>query len=184
MGFDKASLGVDGVPLAVRLGRELVSVCAPAAVVEVGPGVSELPAVLEPGDRPGPLVAFETGLSELWRLGHTDSVLLVACDLPLLDDRALRMLAGWPGAGSVVPVVAGRPQPLAARWSDSHARMVPDLVRAGSRSMQALVGLPGVELIDEVEWSGLVPATCFTDVDTPADLDRLGLAWARRRVIP
>ena len=45
MGTDKARLVVDGETLAARSARVLAAVCEP--VIEVGPGVSGLPAVEE-----------------------------------------------------------------------------------------------------------------------------------------
>ncbi|MGH9029930.1 MAG: hypothetical protein ACRDV4_09985, partial [Acidimicrobiales bacterium] len=49
------------------------------------------------------------------------------------------------------------------------------LVGAGARSMRALLGCPGLELVDEVIWPGNLDRRAFSDVDTVADLDRLGL---------
>jgi molybdopterin-guanine dinucleotide biosynthesis protein A len=176
MGFSKAKLVVDGSSLAKRLGVELDAVCGLA--IEVGPGCSGLPFVTDLGGE-GPLVAFATGLAELGRLGHVGDVLLLACDLPFAGAGVLRMLASWEASGSIVPVVSGRDQPLCSRWAPAHTTVVPELVRDGERSMRALLDLSGVVRIDEAAWSALVPAQTFTDVDTPADLDRLGLHWSR-----
>lgn len=175
MGFDKATIVVGGIRLAARLGAELEAVCAPA--LEVGPGVSGLAVVVDEGG--GPLVAFGAGVAELDRLGFSGDVLLFACDLPFADRRVMSMLATWPHPGSVVPVVAGRPQPLAARWSAEHLVIVGELVSAGERSLRALVELSGVILIDEGDWSPLVSAEAFWDVDTPEDIERLGLKWSK-----
>ena len=63
MGTDKARLVVNGETLAARSARVLTAVCDP--VVEVGPGVSGLPAVLEEPPGAGPLVALLAGVGAL-----------------------------------------------------------------------------------------------------------------------
>lgn len=180
MGFPKGTIVVDGVSLAARLGADLVAVCAGAPVVEVGPGVSGLPYVDEGDEQEGPLVAFGRGIAELARRGHAGDVLLLACDLPLVGVDTMRLLAWWEAVGSVVPVVAGRDQPLCARWWAAHAALVPSLVDEGARSMRDLLEVPGVIRIDESLWSAVLPQNTFADVDTAADLDRLGLDWSTR----
>ncbi|HET6809541.1 MAG TPA: NTP transferase domain-containing protein, partial [Acidimicrobiales bacterium] len=115
MGFDKATMVVEGRVSAVRLAAALTAVARP--VLEVGPGRSGLASVSEDPPGSGPLVAIAAGWRALTERGHGGPVLVLACDLPLVDEEVLRLLAGWPGPASVVPVVAGRDQPLCARWS-------------------------------------------------------------------
>jgi len=177
MGFDKASIAIDGVPAAVRVARVMCSVVTP--VVEVGPGRSGLVTVREEPPGSGPLAAVDAGARALEGAGHDGAALVVACDLPLLTETVLRMLAEWPGDSSVVPVVAGRPQPLCARWSGADLRSTAWLVDAGERSMRALLSRPGIVFLDESGWPGSVEAGALRDADTRADLDRLGLRWRR-----
>jgi molybdopterin-guanine dinucleotide biosynthesis protein A len=87
------------------------------------------------------------------------------------------MLADWPGECSAVPVVAGWPQPLCARWSSADLAAATELVDAGERSMKPLLARSRLVLLDEATWPAEVVASAFADVDTPADLDRLGLSW-------
>jgi molybdopterin-guanine dinucleotide biosynthesis protein A len=164
MGTDKATLVVDGVALAVRAGRVLAEVCAP--VIEAGPGVSELAAVQEDPPGSGPLAAF---LVAVEHLGHAGPVLLLACDLPRVDAAFLRELAAYPGTGSVVPVVEGRPQYACARWSPRAIAAARDAFANGARALQAL------DTVDREPFA--VPNTqLLADVDTPEDLRRLGLS--------
>jgi molybdopterin-guanine dinucleotide biosynthesis protein A len=175
MGFDKASISIDGVPSAQRTAETLRKVVFP--IIEVGPDLSGLMAICEEPRGSGPLVAISAGFQALRRIGHDGPAIVLACDLPLVTDAALRMLAGWPGDCSVVPVVAGWPQPLCARWSAADLASVAGLVDAGERSMKALLARPGLVRLDEWSWPAEVTASAFADVDTPADLDRLGLSW-------
>lgn len=168
MGTDKASIRVDGVPLAARTAAVLGRVVSP--VLEVGPGRSGLTAVLEDPPGCGPLAAVAAGAGALASLGHAGPALVVATDLPRLGVRCLRQLAAHPGTESVVPVVAGRPQWLVARWSAAALALAPALVRAGERGVRAL-GRVEVAWLDEPEW-----ADELLDVDTHADLARAGLA--------
>lgn len=178
MGFDKATLMVEGVPNASRLAKLLVRLASP--VVEVGPGRSGLPFVLERPRGAGPLVAVSAAGAWLAGNGHNGPALVVACDLPFLDAGVLDALALWPGQGSAVPVVRGRAQPLCARWSAGHLAAARLLVEAGERSMKALVRQPGVELIGEERWPQAFSGRAFADVDTPADLSCFGLGGSWR----
>src|SRR5690242_17474300 len=111
MGTDKARLVVDGETLAARGARVLADVCDP--VIEVGPGVSGLPAIEEEPRGGGPLVALLAGRGAL---GNPRAVVLLACDLPFVEPALLRLLVDRPGWGTVVPVVEGRFQYACARY--------------------------------------------------------------------
>ena len=164
MGRDKATLAVGGVTLAVRTARLLTSVAAPC--LEVGPGVSGLPSVLEDPAGSGPLVAVAAAVAHL---PSGVAALVVACDLPRLDEALLRWLATHPSPRSVVPTWESRPQPLCARWSPAALARAVELVAAGARSMRALLGgsdallvLPPPEL-----------SLALADVDTPEQLGEI-----------
>jgi molybdopterin-guanine dinucleotide biosynthesis protein A len=175
MGFDKAAMLIGGVPCAARVAAAMQAVIADA--VEVGPGVSGLPAVQEEPPGGGPLVAVCAGAKALNETGGARSALVLACDLPLVTETLLRTLVQWPGSRSVVPIIERRPQPLCARWSAEDLAAAADMVEAGMRSMHSLLDRPGVMLVDENRWPGDVDRAAFADVDTPSDLEGIGLAW-------
>jgi molybdenum cofactor guanylyltransferase len=174
MGFDKATMLVEGRPGLDRVVGVLATVADP--VIEVGPGRSVLPAVGEEPPGAGPLVALAAGWRALREGGHPGPVLVLACDLPLIDEQVLRLLAGWPSAASVVPVVAGRDQPLCARWSAADLDAVDGMVAAGERSLRRLLARPGVVRLGEQDWGPEVTARAFSDVDCPADAEGLGMS--------
>jgi molybdopterin-guanine dinucleotide biosynthesis protein A len=175
MGFDKTMLLVEGVPCAQRAGAVMVRVLDP--VIEVGPGRSGLPAVLEEAPGGGPLAAVVAGTQALSSAGGRGlPVIVVAGDQPFVSDAALRMLAEWPGDGSVVPVVESRAQPLCARWSSRALAEAEHAAASGERSMRSLVAFDDVELVTEDHWPVGVTPSAFGDIDTPADLVRLGLS--------
>jgi molybdopterin-guanine dinucleotide biosynthesis protein A len=177
MGHDKSQLIIDGTTLAIRTAELLLSVVEFA--VEVGPGVSGLPATREDPPGKGPLAAVVAGQLKLRELGHEGAVLVVACDLPFLSEPLLRWLTEWESPNSVVPFVHDRAQPLCARWAAHDLDQAQELLGLGIRSVQYLVEQPGVNLLGESEWGHVARAESFSDVDSPDDLRRLGLEQFR-----
>jgi molybdopterin-guanine dinucleotide biosynthesis protein A len=171
MGFDKSLVRIGGVPLALRVGRRARLVATPA--LEVGPGHSGLPTASESHPGSGPLAALADGVAALRALGFGGPALVLCTDLPRIDTGTLTTLANWPGAGSVVPLLQGRPQPLCARWSAADLDAVAGLVAAGERSLGPLLARSGITL------TGAIDPTRLVDADTPDELDALGLNWAR-----
>jgi molybdopterin-guanine dinucleotide biosynthesis protein A len=159
MGCDKATLVVQGETLAARAARILSAVCAP--VVEVGFGVTGLPVVREEPAGSGPVAALAAGAGALGGL----PVVLLACDMPNVSEAIVRMLAEWPGKGTVVPIAGGRLQYVCARYGSLDPR---------ARALRDLVG-DDAELVDESVWRAFGPADAFEDVDVPGDVHRLRL---------
>lgn len=173
-GGPKADVRVGDERLADRSARVLAAVAAP--VLEVGPGRSSLEAVLEDEPGAGPLAAVAAGGAALAARGAGDlPVLVLAVDLPFVDEAWLRTLARASSADAIVPRVAGRAQPLCARYSAAALARAARLVADGARSMQALLEVLDVRWVDEPEWFGITTARCFVDVDTPDDARRVGL---------
>lgn len=175
MGTDKASMQIEGTASATRIVRILRRVVA--TVIEVGPGRSGVDFVREDPVGAGPLVAVSAGARALHEAGHTGPALAVACDLPLLTEEVLRMLVDHPGHFSVVPVVGDHPQPLCARWSAAALDQAARLVELGARSMKSLLDASDVTLLPEASWPEDVEASALADVNSPRDLEQLGLVW-------
>jgi molybdenum cofactor guanylyltransferase len=170
MGTDKARLVVGGETFAARTARVLQEVCDP--VIEVGPGVSGLPAVEEDPAGAGPLVALLAGVGAL---GNPRAVVLLACDLPFVEPALLRLLVEWPGWATVVPVVDGRFQYACARYGTAAFTEAAAALQTGVSSLRAVAG-SDCEYLTEAQWGPVVPARAFADIDTPDDLERLGLS--------
>ncbi len=171
LGSDKASLPTpDGSTLAVRTARLLREVTDPT--VEVGPGLSDLPRVVE-NDREGPLGAVVAAVQALNARARPRPVLVVATDLPQLTIGVLRLLAEFPDDGSVVPSVDGVPQVLCARYSVPFLTKAVEAFAAGQRSLSRLIREGDVALLTEDRWPALGHGAPFADVDTPEDLRRM-----------
>jgi molybdopterin-guanine dinucleotide biosynthesis protein A len=170
MGRDKATLlAADGRPSARRTARLLAAVADP--VLEVGPGHASIRAVPDGWPGAGPLTAVASGAAALRTLGWCGRVLVVATDLPRLDEALLRWLATHPYPGTVVPVVDGYPQLLCARYDADTVALAAALVGAGSRRMRDLIEGRPAHRAGPDEWGGVSATGSFRDADTPE-------AWA------
>ena len=119
MGGAKAGTPLLGRPLIAYPLSALRTACAPVAVVAkqdsplppVGYGVE---LVREPAEPRHPLA----GVIEALRWAAGRPVIVLACDLPLVDAALVRGLAAADagGAPAVVATAAGRLQPLCARY--------------------------------------------------------------------
>ncbi len=176
MGVPKATMRIEGIPAATRVMRILIRVADP--VIELGPGTTGVHSVWEEPRGTGPLGAMVAGGDYLRRLGHRGSVLVVACDLPLVNEAVFRMLAAWPGTTSVVPMVEGVCNPLCARWSMDDLTAAAQLLDEGFRSVQALIERCDVTIVDEGSWSPDVKVAHMMDADTPHDMEGLGISWS------
>ena len=173
LGVDKAALVLGGESLAVRAGRRLTAVCAP--VLEAGDGRSGLPAVRERPPGSGPLAALAAAGAALRARGHDGAALVLAVDLPMVDESLLRWLRDRPGEPTAVPRVDGQLQLVCARYSGQALLAAESLVTGGVRSLHELLDVVEFDVIDESEWGAVVGPDAFADVDTPADAERLGI---------
>jgi molybdopterin-guanine dinucleotide biosynthesis protein A len=157
--------------LAERSASVLEAVAAPC--MEVGPGASGLPATRESPPGAGPLAAIAAGWDALGALGVCTPAIVLACDLPLLSADVLEVISGWPGTGSVVPLVEGVAQPLCARWSVAALDLAG--VRLGSTAaVRWMADLDDTVLISESTFGELDVAAALRDADSLADLVAMG----------
>ena len=170
MGTDKAAIEVNGESLAARAARVLALVCDP--VIEVGQGVTGLTSVHEEPPGSGPLAAVLAGVDSLQFAGP---VLVLACDLPLVEAPLLRLLAEWPGDGTVVPMVGDRLQYACSRYGATSLAAARAAVAAGDTSLRVAATVD-CDAVPEEVWQRVAPMNALADVDTPEDLARLGLA--------
>jgi molybdopterin-guanine dinucleotide biosynthesis protein A len=174
MGQDKAALAATdtGESLAGRTARMLGAVTSLA--LEIGPGFTDLPAIVEVQRGGGPLVAVAAGRGELCRRGWDGPAVVVATDLPRLTRALLTWLAEHPSRASVVPVALGVPQPLCARYSARDLDRAVVLAAMGRRAMRDLLEGTDALLVGPEEWQPAAgDLAALDDVNTPADLDRL-----------
>ncbi len=173
MGRDKSRIVIDGTTLARRNAALLARVVTRA--YEVGPGHSGLVATREDPVGAGPLAAIVAGNRLLRANGHRGAALVIACDLPFVDESLLTLLAEYDAPGTVMPVVDGRAQPLLARWGVRDLDEAQRRYESGERSLHHVTDGDDVTLLGESAWRHVASSRTFADVDTPEDLVRYGL---------
>ena len=156
MGRDKATLPIDGVPMAVRVAEALVAAGA-TEVICVGPAVGTLDGLADDHPGEGPLGGLLTALA--WA---GDRVVVVApCDLLTPDPAAFATLAA--AADPVAASLAARPLPIGIRA----AALEPlrGAFAAGERSIRRALASTGVPVVEVA-----LPAAALADADSRADL--------------
>jgi molybdopterin-guanine dinucleotide biosynthesis protein A len=170
LGGSKATVRLNGQPLITYPLRAVQEALGSAVVVAKAD--SELPALpgievwMEPPEPRHPL----TGIVHALGLAEGRSVLVCACDLPLVPADLIRQLAGAdPGQAMVVTAsYDGRLQPLLARYEPEALEPLTAALQADGTSVRDAVSAVGArpfEVSDE---------TFLFNVNTPEDLLRAG----------
>ena len=169
MGRDKATLPIDGEPMAGRVARAL-SAAGAAAVTAVG---GDLPALQAHGlttvaDRwpgEGPLGGLVTALRDA---GGADLVVVLGCDLVRPDVATITALVDHLAssrADAVIPRVDQRAQWLHGAWRRRVGGVLEDVFLSGERSLfGAVSGL-------HIDFVSIGDAAVYRDADTPEVLD-------------
>ena len=175
MGQDKARMRIEGKPLVLRtveilrpFVQEVTLLGPPERYAEFG-----LPVVADHWADQGPLAAVCTGLlysGAGWNI-------FLACDLPLLSGKFIRLLVERihaSQADAVVPRTEDGWQPLCAAY---HARCRPAIMRGLKENRLSLIGL-----FDEVRVEAITPEEMtnaglkvdeLANIKTPEDWERI-----------
>ena len=176
MGLPKAQLTFRGQPLLHRVVRtvaqaadEVLVVSAPSQVLDLPDEVS-VTVVTDREQARGPLMGLYSGLDA----SSHELNMAVACDMPFLDPRLLRALCDLAkGHDAVVPVVAGRLQPLHAVYRRGCLDAIERLLDRGVYRMSALADAVHSHRAVEQDWASFSPdARTFLSVNTPQELAR------------
>ncbi|HET6147860.1 MAG TPA: molybdenum cofactor guanylyltransferase [Polyangia bacterium] len=121
----------------------------------------------------GPIAGLEAVLAAL--PDGVDAVVCVAGDMPFLSPALLEHLRdAAPGAPALVARVAGRPEPLLARYARAVAPVVAEQIAGGRHAVIDLLARLEVTWLDEPALRALDPELrSIANVNTPADLARL-----------
>lgn len=167
-GSDKLKERIRGVEVAQMSARSLVEVCPSS--FEAGSELTELPQI--PGTLGnGPLAAIATCFQYLknrYPLQIAGAIVLAA-DMPFIRQSTLAILLNWPGQASLVPVVNGRAQYLAARWSRESLERSVSLVHNERLRVSEALNLPGTQWLSTDKWEKK-DTVDFIDIDTREDL--------------
>lgn len=180
MGRDKGNLAVFGEPQATVAWRMLDRACS-RAFVSVRPGQAEtrpycdLPHIVD-DDRvaTGPVA----GLLAAWR-GYEDVAwLLLAADMPFVDEAMLQMLIENRDTTALATAFRqreGKPEPLCTIWEPGAHAVVRRRERAGERSLSSLLETSTVRWVDPRD------AARLASVNTPEELERARAALSGNR---
>ena len=180
-GAAKPLLPVGGRPM---LDRVLAAVADAAVTVVVGPvGLAVPPGVLRVSEEPpggGPVAALAAGLAAAGRERDTDTVAVLAADLPFLTPKAIGNLRAVLDRSTVDGAVfvdeTGRRQTLCGVWRTAALRRRLDDTRDATGAETtghhgaALKNLIAGLRIQEIRDTGQPPP--WYDCDSPDDLDR------------
>jgi molybdopterin-guanine dinucleotide biosynthesis protein A len=140
----------------------------------IGSGASTpSPPVPSPRSPLGPIAGLDAVLAAL--PDGIDAVVCVAGDMPFLSPALLEHLRdGARGAPALVPRVAGRAEPLLARYARAIAPVVAEQIASGRYAMIDLLARLEVTWLDEPELRALDPELrSIANVNTSEDLARL-----------
>jgi molybdopterin-guanine dinucleotide biosynthesis protein A len=174
-GGTKALALLQGSRLVARAARAVAGAVDHAVVITDDPAIavaSGLPSRADGVPRGGPLAGLATALE--WALERGDAgVLLLACDLPLVDTTALRRLLDAAAPPATAPFsVDGTPQPLCAWYSLEVLPVARKRLTSAELSMRGLldevaaIRIPAAALAHEASAVDL-----FLNVNTASDLD-------------
>ncbi|MGA7396850.1 MAG: molybdenum cofactor guanylyltransferase [Solirubrobacterales bacterium] len=134
--------------------------------------IAGVETVIEPARPRHPLLGIATAL----RAASGSSVLIVACDLPLLPPTMLAWMADQQGP-SLIPRVNGQLQPLAALYRPESLEVIEAGLRRNRSVKSTVLDLDPV-VIEETELSRFGdPEISFHNVNAPADL-----VWAEQHL--
>jgi molybdopterin-guanine dinucleotide biosynthesis protein A len=128
----------------------------------------------------GPLAGVDAALAAM--PDGVDSMVCLAGDMPFINAGVVGLLrVAAPGAVAFVPRVAGRPEPLLARYGRAAQAAVGRQIEAGDYAMMHLLGRLDVTWLEEDELRAVDPQLrCLINVNTPDDLASGGGAPGRR----
>jgi molybdopterin-guanine dinucleotide biosynthesis protein A len=173
-GAVKAALEVGGRSIAARQVAVLRGVFARVLVVASDPAPWQALGVETVRDREaglGPLGGLQAALATP---GEHAGVVCVAGDMPFLSTGVLELLRDRaPDADAVAARVAGRPEPLLARYARRCLPVVEAELAAGQRALHLLLGRLRVSWIEEPELRALDPELRgLVNVNTPEEYAR------------
>ncbi len=173
MGSDKALLEFEGESLLARTLLKAQAVAGRVCIV----GSREKfelfgPVIEDEYTERGPLAGIHAALQAT----TTDLNLMLAVDMPLLPESALKYLLDQARACDdvvVVPRVNGFYQTLCAVYRREFAALAEETLRAGNNKIDPLYARTSVRVVEEAELAevDIVPAM-FENLNTPQDLER------------
>ncbi len=175
-GRSKVLEPVSGSPMARWGVRALQAAGLPVGVISDEEGVEAalgLPARPDLEAGMGPIGGLWTALQWAGERGD-HGVLLLGCDMPLVNEALVRTILDWDDAApAVVPVGPTGPEPLCALYRSTCMLEVEGRLHSEDRSLRGLVAAVGAAFIGEDAVARVAdPQSTFLNVNTRKELDR------------
>jgi len=168
MGQDKAQIEIEGVPIAIRIGRALQDAGYPVTVLGSN-SIEEFSFQPDLEEYQGPLSA----LSKFWP--NAELVFVASCDMPLFDASVVKLLESKIGdADACVPNLEGRLQPTCALYRTTSLQTARETIGEGKKSLFAWLEKLKVREVteDELRAAGIKRRACL-GANTPEELQAL-----------
>ncbi len=174
MGRDKSLLPLAGRPLLAHVIERCAQLQVEMFLVTNQPAAHQrfgLPMVSDALPGAGALGGLYTALL----YSSTADVLCVACDMPFLNPILLKEMAQQRGGmDGVVPVIAGRPEPLHAVYNRVCIPAISAQIARGDLKLTGFYHHVNLRYVDESWVRQLDPELrSFTNLNTPADLESI-----------
>lgn len=120
-----------------------------------------------------------TGILSVLAATGEDSVFVVACDMPFINERLIRHMVESFEAGSkvdaVIPVFEGREQPLFGIYANTVIRTMEKLIGQRQTGLTNMLKALRVLYITEEEVKGIDPlGEAFININTVEDYEKIG----------
>lgn len=169
MGFNKALIEVDGVTIiereAVLLRKVFDEVFIVANEIPLYEGLS-LRIYSDIIKGAGSIGGIYTALFH----SPSEYVFVAACDMPFLDERAVRLISSITGYDAVIPDIGGRLHPLHALYSKKCMKTVEEVIRAGDLRISNLVKRLHVKKLSREDFKDIPIESSVENINTREDL--------------
>ena len=173
MGCNKALLDYQGEPLIASVYKTLARIFTRVMVVTNTPAEYDfLPCVKVPDvfAEKGSLAGIHAAL----QAAPSERIFVVACDMPHLDEKLIRYLAGIPGAAAVVPRSECGFEPLHAVYSKEALPAFTRALQADRMKIFDLFEQVGAKIVPPEELSAVsADFSSFDNMNTPEEYSRL-----------
>ena len=175
-GRSKVLAPLSGVPMASWSVRALQAAGLPAGVISDEDGVEAalgLPARPDLEAGLGPIGGLWTALQWAGERGD-HGVLLLGCDMPLVNEALVRTILAWKDvATAVVPVGPNGPEPMCALYRLTCMPEVERRLHSRDRSLRGLAEAVGAAFIGEDAVARVADShTIFLNINTVSERDR------------
>lgn len=170
MGTPKGLLQIDGETILERVARTVGELVARVSIVTDREGevaFLNLPVVRDTFKQCGPLGGLHAALGA----ASSETVFVIASDLPFVSDRLIRSL--WSvhnPLGVTVPATEGRIHPLCGFYTRNVLPVVESRLQAGELAMRPFLAAVGAKPVPLSSLLEPVPDWHLLNVNTPQDL--------------